>query len=241
MSGLDFNLHPTIFNRVPIETREVRPFPAKPGFVLSPQGEILRIPEGWELLPPGDAALSRRIKADGPTWTVKAQKGRRVISLGIWADANRIAALRTAREAEKGDPSYQKQLAAGRARRAKQEEAYGEDFKSAVLNYLNFHQRHRQLAEKMTERIVTHAIPVGSGTVARTKRIPIEQRAEAATIAWLRHQTTAYDSMHIPRIKGQRREVRRKLAQHSKQLLERYRRGEDINLDSCPLCRTLQP
>eukprot|EP01035_Chromulina_nebulosa_P056444 gene56444-77358_t len=57
-----------------------------------------------------------------------------------------------------------------------------------------------------------HATPVGSGTVARTKRIPIEQRAEAATIAWMRHQTTGYDSMTIPREKGLRREVRRMLA-----------------------------
>ena len=32
--------------------------------------------------------------------------------------------------------------------------------------------------------------------------IPIEQRAEAAVIAWLRHQTTAYDHMTIERVKG---------------------------------------
>lgn len=54
-----------------------------------------------------------------------------------------------------------------------------------------------------------HAVPVGSGTVARTQLIPLEQRAEAAVIAWMRHQTTAYDRMSIARIKGERREVRR--------------------------------
>jgi len=45
-----------------------------------------------------------------------------------------------------------------------------------------------------------HATPVGSGTVARTERIPIQQRAESAVIAWMRHQTTAYDNMKIARV-----------------------------------------
>ena len=84
-----------------------------------------------------------------------------------------------------------------------------------------------------------HATPVGSGTVARTKRIPVEQRAEAAVIAWLRHQTTGYDSMKIARIKGKRREVRRMLAQRSKELLGRYRRGESVGED-CPLKKALE-
>jgi hypothetical protein len=46
--------------------------------------------------------------------------------------------------------------------------------------------------------VTTHAAPVGSGTVARTERIPIERRAEAAVIAWMRHQTTAYDNLALP-------------------------------------------
>lgn len=70
--------------------------------------------------------------------------------------------------------------------------------------------------------------------MARTKRIPVEQRAEAAVIAWMRHQTTAYESMTIPRVKGRRREVRRILAQRSKELLARYRRGESVG-EECPL------
>lgn len=32
--------------------------------------------------------------------------------------------------------------------------------------------------------------PVGSGTLARTRPLPIERRAEAVVIAWMRHQTT---------------------------------------------------
>ena len=99
------------------------------------------------------------------------------------------------------------------------------------MKFLAFHPAHADLADKLARAVADHATPVGSGTVARTKRIPVEQRAEAAVIAWMRHQTTAYDSMAIPRIKGKRREVRRMLAQRSKELLGRYRRGEAVGED----------
>ena len=41
----------------------------------------------------------------------------------------------------------------------------------------------------------------------------LTRRVKAAVIAWMRHQTTGYDDMVIPRVKGNRREVRRMLAQ----------------------------
>ncbi|MFT5199967.1 MAG: hypothetical protein ACI87O_002641, partial [Planctomycetota bacterium] len=77
-----------------------------------------------------------------------------------------------------------------------------------------------------------------SATVARTKRIPVSQRAEAAVIAWMRHATTAYDSLVIARVKGRRREVRRALAERSRELLEGYRRGDEASA-ACPLARAL--
>jgi hypothetical protein len=64
--------------------------------------------------------------------------------------------------------------------------------------------------------------------------ITVQQRAEAAVIAWMCHQTTGYDGMTIPRIKGKRREVRRMLARRSQELLARYRRGEPVP-EGCPL------
>ena len=115
---------------------------------------------------------------------------------------------------------------------------YVEDFFGAVLTFLAFHPAHADLAHRLARAVTEHATPVGSGTVARTKRIPIEQRAEAAVIAWMRHQTTAYDSMVTPRIKGKRREARRMLAQRSKELLSRYRRGEVVS-EECPLKKAL--
>ncbi len=225
---------------MPTETHEVRPF-SQPRQVLGADGRVLTVPTDWSLLSPGDAALSRRIKQDGPTWTVIEVKGRKRFSRGIWASAVRIAALQAELLLERQDPSYQKKLDAGRNRRAKEQEVYAEDFRAAVLTYLDFHSNHHAMAETMSRLIADHAVPVGSGTVARTERIPIEQRAEAATIAWMRHQTTGYDNMAIPRVKGRRREIRRQLAQRSVQLIARYRHGQSVVRDDCPLARALTP
>jgi hypothetical protein len=203
--------------------------------VLNEYGIIEPVPADWSLLPPGDAALSRRIKENGPSWTMSEMKGRKRFSRGIWAPTDRIAALRAELLTERADPAYQRKLAAGRQRRMVAETLYAENFRGAVLAFLGFDARYETDASVLAELITTHATPVGSGTVARTERIPLEQRAEAATIAWLRHQTTAYDNMRIPLVKGQRREVRRLLAQRSHQLLKQYREGQAIDRSLCPL------
>ncbi|WP_411828091.1 DUF2293 domain-containing protein [Luteolibacter sp. AS25] len=198
----------------------------------------MKIPEDWALLPPGDAGLTRRVKKDGPHWVVKELHRKRMISKGVWAPAERIDFFRTELEVEREDPAYEKKLEAGRKRREKQEVAYAEDFVGAVKAFLAFHERHRDLGERLAGLISAHATPVGSGTVARTKRIPIERRAEAATIAWLRHQTTSYDHMNIPRIKGERREVRRMLAEESRKRLSGYRKGVEMG-PGCPIWRAI--
>lgn len=219
---------------MPNASREVRPS-QKPGHVLNEHASLEPVPAGWSLLPPGDAALSRRLKADGPSWTMIELKGRKRFSHGIWAPADRIAALRAELETERADPAYARRLNAGRQRRAMAEADYVEDFRAAVLTFLAFHPRCTTDAQLLADLIAAHATPVGSGTVARTERIPIENRAEAATIAWLRHQTTGYDQMRIPLVKGRRREVRRLLAQRSHELLRHYRSGQPPASAHCPL------
>jgi hypothetical protein len=209
--------------------------------VKTEHGELLDVPAGWILLPPGDAALSRRVKSEGPCWCVKEKKGRKVFSRGIWAPRERIERITRELETERSNPAYQRKLDAGRQRRAAEQVVYAGDFEAAVLAFLAFPDAHRELARALARAITTHAVPVGSGTVARTQRIPIERRAEAACIAWLRHQTTAYDDMQIPRIKGMRREVRRMLAQRSRELLDGYRRGRAVDPGRCPLRRALSP
>lgn len=199
----------------------------------------MEVPVGWDLLEPGDAALTRRVKAAGPSWVVKKKRGRRVFSQGVWAPAQTIARIREALATERADPKYQAKLDAGRKRRAAEQDRYVEDFVGAVAIFLAFAPRYRELQAELAKAIAAHATPVGSGTVARTKRIPVERRAEAATIAWLRHQTTGYDDMKIPRVKGMRREVRRMLAERSRRLLATYRQGRPLQ-GPCPLQSALE-
>jgi hypothetical protein len=209
-----------------------------PNTVRSADGKVLTAPEGWVLLPPGDAALTRRVKAAGDHWVVQEKKGRKVFSRGVWASATTIDKIRAELEVERSTEGYSKRKQADAQRRNKAQAEYVEDFCGAVVAFLAFHPVHADLAHRLAWAVTDHATPVGSGTVARTKRIPVEQRAKAAVIAWLRHQTTAYESMVIPRIKGKRREVRQMLARRSQELLGRYRRGEAVG-DECPLKKAL--
>ena len=45
-----------------------------------------------------------------------------------------------------------------------------ETFHQAVLMFLAFHPRHAELARRLARAVTEHATPVGSGTVARTRR-----------------------------------------------------------------------
>ena len=209
-----------------------------PNTVRASDGKLLTVPEGWTLLPPGDAGLTRRVKAAGDHWTVQEKVGRRTFSRGIWAPQATIDRIRAELEAERSTDGYAKRQEAASRRREQAQAEYVEDFHRAVLAFLAFHPAHADLAGKLARAVTGNATPVGSGTVARTERIPVEQRAEAAVIAWMRHRTTGYDGMAIPRVKGGRREVRRMLARRSQELLQRYRRGEPAG-DDCPLRRAL--
>jgi hypothetical protein len=213
------------------------PGPA-PRTVRAADGQVLDVPAGWELLPPGDAALTRRVKAAGDHWAVAEKKGRKVFSRGIWAPTATIDRIREELEGERAEPAYRRSREADARRRAATQTAYVEEFTQAVVEFLAFAPPHADLAQRLARRVAEHATPVGSGTVARTKRIPVERRAEAAVIAWLRHQTTGYDSMRIPRVKGGRREVRRLLATRSREMLAGYRRGEPATV-GCPLWRAM--
>lgn len=193
------------------------------------------IPEGWVLVEPGDAALTRRIKADGECWIVQEKRGRRTFSRGIWAEEARVRAIREQLEVERADPAHAKKQQAAAKRRERAQESYVDEFADAVRTFLDFPLQYHEWSDQLTQLVTAHATPVGSGTVARTQRIPVARRAESAVIAWLRHQTTAYDHMHIARVKGRRRETRRMLAERSRELLDVYRQGRAEQLRDCPL------
>jgi hypothetical protein len=207
----------------------------------APDGALLSPPEDWTCLPPGDAGLTRRVKAAGPSWQVVEKRGRKTFSRGLWAPAAHLAAARAALETERATEGYARRRQADQRRRDVAQTAYVASFADEVRGFLDFSPRWKTLEAQVTAAVTAHATPVGSGTVARTKRISVDRRAEAAVVAWMRHQTTVYDRMSIPRVKGMRRQVRRELAEISRALLDRHRHDDrhatEAAPGACPLCQ----
>src|SRR5579862_2587078 len=90
-----------------------------PNAVRAADGSVLTAPEGWVLLPPGDAALTRRVKAAGDHWIVAEKKGGKVFSRGLWAPAATIERIRAELEAERSTESFAKKKEADARRREK--------------------------------------------------------------------------------------------------------------------------
>ncbi len=210
-----------------------------PRVFVAPDGAQLSPPDGWGCLPPGDAGLTRRVKAAGPWWAVLEKRGRKVFSKGLWAPRDNIEAARSGLDVERKTETYAKKRGADLARRERTQAAYVVTFEKEVEQFLRFSAEWSELGVVMARKVATHATPVGSGTVARTKRISVAERAEAAVIAWMRHQTAAYDRLSIPRIAGKRREIRRELAQVSRALLDIHRRDVPHAIEGCPLCHAI--
>lgn len=217
--------------------RIVKPGPN--GQLISEKGDMLTPPQDWSFLPAGDAGITRKITSKGEFWRVQIKKGRRLISKGIWAPSQIIQQAQKEVKDTRSTDSYKKKRISDLKRRERQEEDYSKEFQQIVENYLNFHPKYKSFEKKLIEAVNKHAIPVGSGTVARTAMIPIEERAAKAVIAWMRHQTTAYEQTKVAHIKGERRAVRRHFAQESVSLLNKYRNGENIP-ELCPLKKALQ-
>ena len=203
-------------------------------------GMYVTVPDNWSFVPSGDPGLTRRLKASGECWIVVYKRKNRIESKGLWTEASRIKQIKAELEEERSSPEYIKKLEAARRARIAKQDAYVVEFRQAVVDFLNFAPCYEEMAWDIADAVTDQSVPVGSGTVARTERIPVEKRAEAAVIAWMRHQTTAYDKMHIARIRGERRNVRRELATQSRTLLEKYRNGEPVDPETCPLAKALK-
>ena len=203
-------------------------------------GKFVTVPENWSFVPSGDPGLTRRLKAAGECWIVVHRRKNRIESTGLWTLAENVERIRGELEKERSSPEYLKKLEAARRARIARQDAYVVEFRQAVVDFLDFAPRYEEMAWDIADAVTDQAVPVGSGTVARTQRIPLRSRAEAAVIAWMRHQTTDYDHRVIARIRGERRNVRRELAGESRRLLDRYRRGEDVDPETCPLAQALK-
>ena len=79
-----------------------------PETVRTADGKVLSAPDGWDLLPPGDAALTRRVRVAGDHWVVAQKKGRQVFSKGIWAPASTIERIQAELIAERSKEGYAK-------------------------------------------------------------------------------------------------------------------------------------
>src|SRR3954451_15354619 len=88
-------------------------------------------PEGWVLLPPGDAALTRRVKAAGEHWVVQEKRGRKIFSRGVWAPSETIESIRQELEAERATEGFARKKEADARRREKAQTEYVEDFQKA--------------------------------------------------------------------------------------------------------------
>jgi hypothetical protein len=209
------------------------------GVLVDNTGSKIEIPMGWELLKPGDAGVTRKVKSLGPTWKVETKRGRRIFSQGIYAPKENIEKAEFLVAAQRQSPDYQKKQEKSKDYREKKQGEYSEEFLQAVTFFLNFAPVWQELETKLAKLICASIVEVGSGTVARTKRIPINNRAEAAVIAWFRHQTTSYDALPVPKVKGMRRAIRKKYATETRLLLDKYRSGREFDLAKCALQRAL--
>jgi hypothetical protein len=209
------------------------------GQLIGDYNEPLTPPSHWAYLPAGDAGVTRKVTANGDFWRVQVKKGRRSITKGIWASTAIIAHAQKAVEAQRATDAYQNRVEYDKQRRQNKQNLYEVEFCEAVKTYLNFHPIHKNMEASIAQAVTAHAVPVGSGTVARTSMIPIGERAARAVIAWMRHKTTAYDQLNIARIKGERRNVRRELAKQSTRVLDNYRKNGAIPIN-CPLYIAVQ-
>ena len=125
------------------------------------RGKDLTAPGSWILVPPGDAALTRRVKAAGDHWVVAEKKGRKTFSRGVWAPAATIVRIRADLEAERSTEGFAKKKEADARRRDKTQVAYVDDFLGAVRSFLGFHENYADLADQMARAVTDHATPVG--------------------------------------------------------------------------------
>ena len=164
-----------------------------PNTVRASDGKVLTVPDGWVLVPPGDAALTRRIKAAGDFYAVAEKRGRKVFSRGIWTAVATVERVRAELDAERSTDTFAKRKEADARRRKQAHASYVEDFHGAVLAFLAFHEQHADLADRLARAVTDHATPVGSGTVDCALAVGFEQMAPGALTAKFTDRPTPFD------------------------------------------------
>src|SRR3954447_6264564 len=101
---------------------------ADPHVFVAPNGQRMSPPADWACLPPGDAGLTRRVKAAGPSWQVVEKGGNKTFSRGLWAPAQNIAEAGALFEPERSTPEYARRRQSDARRRAEQQQLYVGEF-----------------------------------------------------------------------------------------------------------------
>jgi len=77
--------------------------------------------------------------------------------------------------------------------RDRAEAAHREELAAAVFRWLDFAPHHSLLATELCVGAVEQAAVLGSGRAGRVRTLPLEERAELAARAFIRHRHTDYD------------------------------------------------
>ena len=131
-------------------------------------GEFVTVPDDWAFVPSGDPGLTRRLKASGDCWIVVHRRKNRIEAKGLWTNAARIEEIRAQLDVERTSPEYLKKLESARKARIAKQDAYVVEFRQAVVDFLDFASCYEDLAWDIADAVTDQAVPVGSGTVART-------------------------------------------------------------------------
>lgn len=177
----------------------------------TPDG-LVSVPKNYDLLPSGNAALTRAVKkATGRKrlFVVMEKRHKKYPSqpVGVWAPASVIAA-----ERERLAPSHSDAHKAILAvRRARQQEREVVAFLDSIL------KRFPGCPADEAREIAAHACEVGSGRVGRSSTA--DDPVRAAVVAHIRHVHTDYDDLLDSRIESwmdfaDRQEVRAEAREH---------------------------
>jgi hypothetical protein len=156
----------------------------------------VEIPDGWALLPAGDAYLTRTVTKAGPHWIAwRPGDRRRRQRLGLWAPEENIElAERQAARTAAGRARARERAAVQRDRT---EGAYRDELVAAIVTWLDFAEENGELAARIAQAAADHAAVVGSRRVGRTSTLSLEEKAALAARAHIRHHHTDYEDQLI--------------------------------------------
>ncbi len=208
-------------------------YDSREGGVWHPEHRVLQAPAGWELLPSGDAFVTRRVKTAGVYWSLWRPRGRdhpHRRLLGILAPAATVAQARE--EAAQTVVERSSRRAQGAAYRARKEDLYRQELAEAIVAFLGFAPEHAGLARSIATEAAQRAVEVGSRRVGRTRTISVGERAALAARALIRHRYTDYEERLLLEVWDDEflyRSVKAEAQDAVDRYLEEHRRAKDLD------------